>query len=367
MPNDKKTTKPQITSIDKFFMKLSRIPSSAKIFLLQNLSVIVKTGIPLADGMQTLGEQTKNKKLKMILLDVSSSIRKGQGFGESLEKYQSDFGEMFVNIIKAGEVSGSLEEAMKRLYIQTKKDHELKSKVKNALAYPIVILVAMVGISIFVILFVLPNLTNMFQELEIDLPLSTKILIAISDAVQEHGLIVGGAVIIILGSAFKLITTQGGKNSLGKLWLKLPIIAPIVRKVNIARMARSFSSLIKTDVDIVNTLEITSRTLGNPLYKKALMESAEKVKSGAKLESIFKNYPKLFPPIITQMISVGEETGALEEILENIADFYEEEVSQTMESLPTIIEPVLMVVMAIGVAGIAVSILMPMFSLTENF
>ena len=170
-----------MNKIDKFLVNLQKVPATAKIFLLQNLTIIVKAGIPLADGLKTIGKETKHKKLKLILKEIAINIRQGKSFGDCLEPYQNDFGEMFVNMVKAGESSGRLEDVLKELYSQTKKDHELKSKVTSALIYPAVILCAMVGIGIFVILFVLPNITSMFSQLDIKLPIATRILIKISD------------------------------------------------------------------------------------------------------------------------------------------------------------------------------------------
>lgn len=354
-------------TLNDLIIKIQKIPAASKVFLLQNLAVMIKTGIPLADGLKILGEQTNHLRLKKILHELGEKIRQGQSFGESLMPYEKDFGELFINMVKAGEVSGRLEEVLKQLYLQTKKDYELKTKVRNALIYPTVILVAMIGIAGFVILFVLPNITSLFSDLDVELPIATKILISISLFVQRNGPLTLISILTTLIVAIKLIRTKKGKEIIDSLILKLPIISSIVKKINLARMSRSLSSLLRTDIDIINTLNITSHVLGNSKYKKALSESSEKVKKGQKLEVIFKEYPTLFPPIITQMIAVGEETGSLDEILESVAGFYEEEISQTMDSLPTIIEPILMILIGMGVGGVALAILTPIFSLTQTF
>ncbi len=353
--------------INGFFFKLQKVPTTAKIFLLQNLAIMIKTGIPLTEGLRTLGEQTKNQKLKLILNDLGEKIKGGKNFGEGLAEYQNDFGELFVNMVKAGEVSGQLEKVLKELYGQTKKDHEIKTKVRNALIYPSIIVVAMIGIGLFVLFFVLPSIMSMLSDLQVQLPLPTRILIGVSNIAQKHGILLAAALSVLLAAAVKIGRTKKGKYFLDAFFLKLPVVSPIIQKINLARMARSLSSLIKTDIDIVNTLDITSRILGNSLYRRALSESIDKIKKGQKLESIFRAYPKLFPPVIIQMIAVGEETGALDEILENLAGFYEEEISETMDTLPTIIEPILMILIAIGVAGVALAVMMPIYSLTQNF
>lgn len=346
----------------KLFNKIS---STNKIFLLQNLSVMIRAGVPLADALSTLAEQTRNKKIKNILFDVQKKIKEGKNFSESLEPYQENFGELFINMIKAGETSGQLDSVIKELYQQTKKDHQLMTKVRNALTYPVIIIVAMFGIGTFMMVFVLPNITNLFTELNVQLPLPTLILIIISNFIQAYGLWVAIALVLIVVIFIRTIGTKKGKYAFDSILLKIPVVSGIIKKINLARLARSLSSLIKTDITIIETLQITSRILGNSLYKKALLESAEQVKKGNKMADVFKNYPHIFPPNIIQMVSVGEETGSLDEVLENLASFYEEEVYNTMDNLPVIIEPVLMILIGVAVAVIALAIMMPMYNLTE--
>lgn len=356
-----------MNKIDAFLLKLQKIPVTEKIFLLQNLSVIIKTGIALVDGLSAIGAQTKNKKMQIVLSEAAEKIKQGSTFGESLEKYQADFGEMFINIIKAGEVSGRLDEVLHNLYTQTKKDHEITSKIRGAMIYPGVILTAMIGIGIFLVIFVLPNITKMFSDLDMKLPLATKIIINFSLFTQKHGLILGLTTLAIIIVAVNLVRSRVGKRIVDQIFLRLPVLSTVVKKINIARIARNLNALLKTDIDIVKTLKITASVLGNSLYRQALLESAESVKKGERLGLIFKNYPALFPPVIIQMITIGEESGSLDEIMEKVADFYEEEVAQTMENLPAIIEPILMLVMGAAVAGVALAIMMPMYSLVQGF
>jgi len=334
-----------------------KVSATNKIFLLQNISVMIKAGVPLADSLSTLASQTNNKKLKTILTDVQQKIKEGKNFS----------GELFINMIRAGEASGQLDEVINKLYVQTKKDHELVQKVRNAMTYPVIIILAMFGIGTFMIVFVLPNITKLFSDLDVQLPITTRILIGFSDFVQTNGILVMIGIIVFVVSFGKAIRTKKGKHIFDSITLRLPIVGKIIKKINLARAARNLSSLIKTDITIVETLEITSRILGNSHYRKALLESAEEVKKGNKMADILKSYPLLFPPNIIQMISVGEETGSLDEVLENLAGFYEEEVYNTMENLPIIIEPVLMILIGIAVGGIALAIMTPMMTLTQSF
>ncbi len=347
-------------------LDFQKISAQSKIFFLQNLSIMVKTGMPLADSLKSLAEQTKNRKLKTILNEATEKISAGKTLSESLENYQKDFGELFINMIRAGEASGRLEQVLNQLFLQTKKDHALIQKVRNALTYPTIIVIAMFGIGAFMAVFVLPNITSVFKDLNANLPLPTIILIAISDFMKVYGFYFFGAVIVALITLFRLIKTKAGKKVLDRLLLKTPIVSGIIKKIQLARFARSLSSLLKTDIAIVETLSITSRVLGNTVYQEALADSAEKIKKGEKLAVIFRQHPQIFPAMITQMIGVGEDTGTLDEIMENLASFYEEEVTQTMDTLPTIIEPVLMLLIGAAVAVIAVAILLPMYNLTET-
>jgi len=347
----------------KLFKKIS---ATNKIFLLQNLSVMIKAGVPLADALSTLAEQTKNKKLKNILFDIQKNIKEGKNFSDSLAPYQDNFGELFINMVRAGEASGQLDTVIKELHQQTTKDHQLMSKVRNAMIYPVIIIIAMFIIGTFMMVFVLPNITNLFAELEVQLPLPTRILIGVSNFTQANGLWLIIIIAISIIALANIIRTKKGKYLFDSVLLKIPVVAEIIKKINLARAARSLSSLIKTDITIIETLQVTARVLGNSHYKKALMESAEQVKKGKKMAEVFKNYPHIFPPNIILMISVGEETGSLEEVLENLASFYEEEVYNTMENLPVIIEPVLMILIGAAVAGIALAIMMPMYNLTET-
>jgi len=352
-------------AINGFLEKFSTIPISEKLFFVQNLGIMLKAGISLSVALKTLAKQTNNKRFSRIIGDISKNVEKGVSFTESLKPYEKIFGQLFVNMIESGEISGKLEEVLKRLYIQFKKNHELVSKVKGALTYPAVILIAMSGIGIFMMIFVIPKITVMFKEFNAELPLATKIVILLSDGLVEHGLLCLIGLIVFILIIIRVIKTKKGKYIFHGLLLKLPIFSTIVKKVNLARFSRTISSLLKTDIMIIKSFQITANVLGNVYYRDALNEMSNKIKKGGTINEIINNYPKLFPPIVTQMISVGEETGELDYILEELAEFYEGEVDQTMNNLPSIIEPVLLLILGVVVGGMAVAVIMPMYSLTS--
>lgn len=352
--------------INAWFINIQSVPITAKIFMLQNLAVMIKAGLPLADALSTLGQQTKNKKLGIILKDTQEKIRTGKSFAEALAPYSKDFGEVFVNMIAAGEASGNLESVLNSLYLQLKKDHNLKSKIRNAMTYPVIIITAMFGIGSFVIIYVLPNITTMFREMKAELPLPTRILIGISDFIQGNGLVVFPAIVIGLLIFFRWTRSKSGRIIWHNILLRTPIIGDIIKKINISRLSSNLANLIQTDIAIPEALRICSSIVGNHIYKNALLEASEKVKKGKKLAEIFAEYHYIMPPIIVQMIAVGEETGSLDTVLKNLSDFYQDEVESTMENLPIIIEPLLMIIMGIAVAGLAIAVILPIYALTST-
>ena len=359
---DKRTL---VNKIDDFLLTLSKVPLKERLFFVQHLGVMLKAGISLSKAIKTLAKQTQNKYFKKILEDIGSQVEKGNSFAESLSSYKKIFGELFINMIEAGELSGKLEDVLDNLFTQMKKEHALYSKVKGALTYPVVILFAMFGIGTFMFVFIIPKITSMFDQMGAELPLPTKILIGISNGIANNGLLSGTIFIVSVISFIKIIKTKKGKYLFQAFLLKMPIIAPIIKKINIAKFSRNVSSLLKTDIMIIKTFQITANVMGNVHYRDSLLAMSQQIKKGGKLSETIEQYPKLFNPLVTQMVAVGEETGELDSILEELAEFYEEEVNQIMETLPTIIEPLLILIMGVGVGAIAVAIIMPMYSLTS--
>jgi len=350
----------------KLSSKIFGVPLKEKLFFVQHLSIMLKAGISLSSAIKTLSTQSSNKLFAKILTEISGNVEKGVSFTESLRPHEKIFGELFINMIEAGELSGKLEEVLKKLFIQIKKQHELISKVKGALTYPAVIIFAMGGIGIFMMIFVIPKITEMLTSFDVKLPLPTRVLIFISTNLVNHGLIVLGVVIIALSLLIKFLNTEKGRFLFHNILINLPIIAPIIKMINLAQFSRTISSLLKTDIAIIKCFQITSNVLGNVQYRVALTDMSESIKKGGQINEVIKQYPKLFPPTVTQMISVGEQTGELDTILEELAEFYENEVDQIMSNLPAIIEPILILILGVAIGGMAASIVMPMYSITEG-
>lgn len=352
--------------INSFLLILSRIPTSEKLFFVQHLGIMLKAGMSLLVSLETLSRQTDNKRFKKIIDDIAANIEKGKSLNESLKAHQKIFGELFVNMIEAGEISGKLESVLRQLYIQMKKQHELVSKVKGALTYPLVVIFAMGGIGIFMMIVVVPKITSMLKEFNAELPLATKILISVSDAIVNNGLLVIIGVVAFIFIVVRILKTYRGKYYFQAALLKMPIFSSIIKKINLAKFARTISSLLKTDIMIIKSFQITANVLGNLHYRAAIKEMAEKIKKGGAINDVISAYPKLFPPVVTQMVAVGEQTGELDSILEELASFYEDEVDQIMQNLPSIIEPLLILILGSAVGGMAVAIISPMYSLSSS-
>ncbi len=373
---EKKTKEQELASLNSlkpFFKKIidrlneiGTVPSKDKIFFVQNLQVMIKSGLPLDRSLKTLALQTSNQKFKKVINDLAASTEKGVSFTDSLKKYENIFGHLFISMVEAGEISGRLEDVLKQIYLQIKKLHELKSKIISAMTYPMIVIVAMVGIGIGMIVFVVPKITAMFTEVAVELPWATKILINFSNFIVSHGLL---ASVTVLGFVALIILTL--KNETTKyyyhfIFLKLPIFSGIIKKINLAKFSRTLSSLMKTDIALVKAFEITAQILGNRLYRQSLINSSGSLKEGVSLTEILQRFPNLYPPVIVQMTAAGEETGTVDEVLGEIAGFYEDEVDQIMKTLPSIIEPVLLLILGAGVGLMAVAIIMPMYSITEH-
>jgi len=339
------------------------VPLKEKMFFTKNLQVMIGSGIPLPKAIDTLIYQTKNKRFRNALTGVKQRITKGESFSDALSKYPNVFSELFASMLKVGEESGTLDNVLKNLTIQMERQHELKSKILGALMYPTVIICAMLGIGALMLVVVVPQLAKTFAELNIELPVTTRFVIFLGTFLSQKWYLV---ILIVLGLFFLLkliLKTQLGKRIFDGLFLKLPVISPIIKKINSAYTTRTLGSLISSGVPIVRSLEITSKVLGNFYFKNAMKQAVKKVQKGGNLSDALKPYQNLYPFTVIQMIEVGEETGRTSDILSKLADFYEAEVTQTTQNLSSIIEPILMLLIGAAVGFFAISMIQPMYSM----
>ncbi len=339
------------------------VPLTEKMFFTRNLQVMIFAGLSLAEALTTLTLQAKNKRFKMALTKIREEIVKGQSFSASLAKHPNIFSEFFQSLVKVGEETGNLEEVLKILSRQMEKEHDLKSKIKGAMIYPAVIVCAMIGIGILMLILVIPQLAATFKELEIKLPMTTQIVIGLGTFLSQRWYFLIIFLLFLFLFFWYFQKTKIGKKIIDTLTLKIPIFSSIIRNSNSAYTVRSLGSLISAGLPLPRSLEITAGILGNSYYKNALLESAEKVRRGAKLSESLKPYSNIYPLTIIQMIAVGEETGETSTILEKLADFYEEEVSNLTKNLASALEPILMLIIGGAVGFFAVSMVQPMYSM----
>ena len=350
----------------KFLDRFMTVPLKEKMVFARNLAVMVSSGLTIVRAVYSLSLQTKNATFKKILEDVHDEVEQGKTLSEGLAKYPSVFSELFVSMVYVGEVSGNLEQVLEILALQLEKENDIKSKVKGALMYPAVILIGMTGVGVLMLTYILPKITGTFKDMDVTLPATTLFIIGVSDFLRNHAI---ASVLIVVGVIFLIkytYGTVGGKRVFHYLFLRMPILGGITVKVNCARFARIYSSLLKSGVSVVEALKIVGKTLSNVHYQAVLNESIEEIQKGNDLSKVIAAHEALFPILVSQIIGVGEETGKTEVVLERLAEFYEGEVDQITKNMSSIIEPVLMLIIGAGVGFFAVAMLQPMYSVIGN-
>ena len=343
-----------------------KVKLSEKIMFTKNMAGMLKAGLPLSRALMVLGKQTTNRYFKTIITSLIDTIDKGGTFSEGLGKYPGVFSSLFVAMIKSGEESGGLPQALAEIGTNLEKSYALNRKVKSALMYPSIIVLAIVIIGILMFVYVVPTLVGTFKELGAELPSSTKLIIGISDLISNHllllvlGLLFLGALGYV---ALKLPTTKRG---IEYITVRAPVLGTLIQEINAARTARTLSSLIASGVTISRAIAITKEVVQNSYYKDVLEEALLAIERGETISSVFKAHTKLYPVMVGEMMEVGEETGKMTNMLLDIAVFYEGEVEAKTKDLSTIIEPVLMILIGAGVGFFAVSMLSPMYSIMDS-
>ena len=337
-----------------------------KIIVARNLSTMIHAGLSLSRGLDVMARQTKNRKLKNALTAVNRDVTEGVAFHEAIAKFPKIFSSLFVSMVRAGEESGKLSESLSVIANQMEQAYELKRKIRGALIYPSIIIIAMIGIGILMLMFVVPTLSQTFQELGADLPASTQAIITISNFLASNVTIsIIGILAVIVLFVFAARTKQGGRV-IDFVILHLPIISELVRETNAARTTRTLSSLLSAGVDIITALSITEDVLQNSYYKEVLGKAQEHVRKGDALADVFVKRSDIYPVMVGDMMAVGEETGQLSHMLLEIATFFERDVAQRTKDLSTVIEPILMIVIGGVVGFFAISMISPIYSISES-
>ncbi|MEK7579587.1 MAG: type II secretion system F family protein [Patescibacteria group bacterium] len=342
------------------------------VFFSRQLATLIGADVPLITSLNTLAEQADNPSFKKILKDITEMVDAGSSLSGALARYPNVFSDFFVSLVRSGETAGKLHEVSNYLADYLEKQAEIKSKTMGALIYPAFLLLAV--IAVFIVLFfgfplldlppVIPQILTIVQEAGVeDLPFSTRLLLFVNQALFDFWFLILGFLAIMAFWIFNYFKTPEGREKYDRVKLKLPLLKKAIQGIYLARLSETLATLVKAGVPILDSLEITSSVVGNSVYKKALLEAKSEVSKGAKISEVFIKYPEFIPPIITQMISIGEKTGKLDLILEHISRFYSNEADAIIRNLPSIIEPVVILGFG-GVVFIIVSgVLLPLFSI----
>ncbi|MEK7481988.1 MAG: type II secretion system F family protein [Patescibacteria group bacterium] len=343
-----------------------RVPLSEKMLFAKHLSIMIRSGMSILDSLWLLKKQAKTRSFKKILDQIIVNIDNGQFLSASLEKYRTVFGEFFISIIRIGEATGTLADNLNYLHEQLRKNYELRRKVKAAMIYPVIILIATLGIGSILIFYVFPKIMPIFKSLKVELPITTRILIAAVNFLNNYGLWVIVGLIVFIVLMFILLRIKAVRFLWHRLILALPIFGRVSIGVNMTNFARTLASLLKSGVKIVDAILITSDTMPNLVYQRELKVVAERIKSGETISQYLLEKKKFFPPIFAQMVEVGENTGRLDENFIYLADFYEAEVDEVFKNLSGILEPIMLLVMGGLVGFIAISIISPIYEITQG-
>lgn len=338
-----------------------------KIILVRNLSATIKAGLSLSEAIEILLADTKKKIVREFLLEARTGVLNGQPLSRIFENNSKYFSPIFVGMIRAGESSGMLDKSLTELNRHLNREYKLIKKVKSALTYPAILVVASIGIIVVMLTFVLPRLTKSFAQNNVKLPLLTQILVNISNALIYSpvlDVLIAGAVI---GGFMYFRKTKIGKKSLSYLMFKIPVVNNLVKKIVLVRFSRTLGGLISGALSISESLALTAKAVGNDQYEVAILKANDQIKNGIPLSEALKTNPKLFPNFLTSLVAVGEKTGTLDVVLKNFSNFYEDDVNNALKDLTTFLEPLLLLFMGLVVGMIAVSILLPIYQMVGKF
>lgn len=345
-----------------------KVKSKDLVIFTRQLSTMISAGVPLNRSLATMQNQTENKYFNQVIGTVAKDIEGGMTFADALNKHPDVFSDIYVNMVRAGEAGGILEDILKRLAAQVEKDAAIRKKIKSAMAYPTVILTITVFAFFGVMIFIIPKIAKILKDLggpNAQLPVYTRALLETSNFVRSNIIVIVIVVVIAVFFFRRYIKTAKGKYKLHSTLLRIPILKDILIKIALARFARTFASLMSAGVAVLDALEVTGGAIGNKVIEAELKEAAKEVKNGKQLsEPLSKS--KYFPSIVSQMLAIGEETGEIDTILIKVADFYEEEVDVVIDGISALIEPVMIIILGSLVGLIAASVMGPIASLSNN-
>jgi type II secretory pathway component PulF len=351
-------------AIDEFLMRFQRIKDDDLIFFTRQLQTVIRSGIPMVSGLRALEEQTNNERLRAAIKVIGQDIDKGQSFSDALSKHKGIFSELYTSMIRAGELSGSLEDVLDRLSGVLEFQMKTREMLKSALRYPMFV-VATLGIAFVVLInVVVPKFVPIFKSAKVALPLPTQILLIINDIFQKYTMIAIGVVLVAIMAFIFYKRTASGAYTIDRMKLKLPLIGQIILKICMSRFAFTLENLVRTGIPIIRTLDIVSRAVGNEYIAKKVQEIAVSIEKGRGITKPLRD-AKIFPPLVIHLVATGEETGSLEEMLREVSMHYDREVSYSVARLSAWIEPVLTAGLAGMVLFLALAIFMPWWDMMK--
>ncbi|HCM36325.1 MAG TPA: hypothetical protein DIS53_00080 [Candidatus Wildermuthbacteria bacterium] len=340
---------------------LERVSEKEVMIFSRQLAIMFKSRVSLVDSLSTIGSQLKSKNFRRRIFQISQDVEAGTSFSDALSKHPDAFSSFYINMVKRGETLGKLSDVLQYLADHLEREHQLRSKIKGALTYPIfVIVIAFVVITLLTIL-VLPNLTQILEESGAALPLITQWVIAFSNFYRQWWWLVALLIVGAIVGIGRLSKTKGGRRVVHRALLKIPIVGGFLRLMYVSRFGENLSTLITGGVPIVESIGITGRIVGNETYERIIQRAKDSVAQGSKVADVFERYPKEFPPTFTQMIKVGEKSGALDETLAEIVKFYRGEMDRSVDAFISLIEPLLIVVLGVLVGGVMASLMLPLY------
>jgi len=339
-----------------------KVKSQDMVVFTRQFSTMIDAGLPLLQGLAILAEQTENKTFRNILKQVARDVEGGSTLGDALRKHPKQFDDLYVNLVSAGEIGGILDTILQRLAIHIEKAQKLKRRVKGAMTYPAIVVAVAVLVMGIILIFVIPVFEEMFSSFGKALPALTQIVVNMSRFVKSnfHWILIGTILLVVLIRFYR--KTENGRKQTDALLLKLPIFGPLLRKVAIARFARTLGTMIQSGVPILDALDVVAKASGNVILEELILEVRTSIAEGQTIAEPLSEMD-LFPTMVVQMIAVGEATGALDSMLGKIADFYDDEVEVAVEALTTMLEPVLMVFLGGSIGGVVIAMYLPIFQM----
>lgn len=355
-----------IFSLRYWNSKITSVPEYEKILFARNLGAMLGAGLSLARALAVIERQTRNPRLGTVVAELSSAVRRGETLHSALAHFPHIFPKLFIAMVRAGEEGGQLSQSLIVVSDQMERMYVLKKKIRGALLYPIIIVIAIIGIGVFMMINVVPTLAQTFTEMGAELPASTQAIISVSNFLVSYTVVAISGTIFFLGAIYGAVRTKLGSRLKDMFFLHIPLIGPIVKEVNAARTSRTLASLLSAGVDVITALDIVADVVQNSYFKKVVIASKEGVGKGEPLSAAFVRNEHLYPAFVGEMMSVGEETGQLTEMMKKLAVFYEDEVDRKTKDMSTVIEPFLMIAIGGAVGFFAVAMISPIYQLSEN-